>query len=100
MVVDIILGNTAAWINKEVDSDIGLRGSTKHVALLSFIILFLPSLSQYLGHNTTSISLMMYFIYQYMFSIVENFDKLGFKMPDFLVGVYVKARYFKRAAFD
>ena len=82
LITDIFLGNIQAWVNKEVDSSVGLKGSLKHLGLLSFVTVFLPSLSVYTGDLLLSQGVLTYFIYQYVISIIENLGHLGFNLPD------------------
>ena len=82
LITDIFLGNVQAWVNKEVDSSVGVRGSLKHLGLFSFVTVFLPSLSVYTGDLLLSQGVLTYFIYQYVISIIENLGRLGFNLPD------------------
>ena len=84
VIVDILLGNIAAWYTNDVDSSVGLRGTIKHLGLLAFVMLFLPVLSLYMGNNILSISIVSYMVYQYVISIIENLSILGFEMPDWI----------------
>lgn len=82
LITDIFLGNIRAWVNKEVDSSVGVKGSLKHLGLFSFVTIFLPSLSAYTGDLLLSQGVLTYFIYQYVISIIENLGRLGFNLPD------------------
>ena len=82
LLVDIITGNIRAWTTKDIDSSVGVMGSLKHFGLFSFVVLFLPTLSIYMGDNTIAQGLILYFIYQYIISIIENIGLLGFNIPD------------------
>ena len=82
LITDIFLGNIRAWVNKEVDSSVGVKGSLKHLGLFSFVTVFLPSLSVHTGDLLLSQSVLTYFIYQYAISIIENLGRLGFQLPD------------------
>lgn len=82
VIVDLILGNVKAFKNGDIDSNVGVRGSLKHAGLASFVILFLPTLSVYLGDSTVSNSIVVYFVYQYAISIIENLGAMGFPLPD------------------
>ena len=81
VVVDIILGNTYAWVYNDVQSDVGLKGTIKHLAIASFVFFFLPTLSFFLKTDAVSTSVLGYLVYQYFISISENMGKLGFKLP-------------------
>lgn len=82
VIVDLILGNVKAFKNGDIDSNVGVRGSLKHAGLAAFVILFLPTLSVYLGDSTVSNGIVVYFVYQYVISIIENLGAMGFPLPD------------------
>lgn len=82
MATDLILGNIRAWITNDVDSDVGTKGTLKHIGIASFVVLFLPILSIYLDTSFVSVSIVGYITYQYALSIIENLGMMGFKMPD------------------
>ena len=81
VITDIFLGNIRAWVNKEIDSSAGVKGSLKHFGLFSFVTIFLPSLSLYTNDLIMSQTVLLYFIYQYVISIIENLGRLGFYVP-------------------
>ena len=81
LVTDIILGNIRAWVNRELASSAGVRGSLKHFGLFSFVTFFLPSLSLYTNDTILIQTILLYFIYQYVISIIENLGRLGFYVP-------------------
>ena len=81
VVVDVLLGNIKAWSNNDVNSNIGLRGSLKHVGGFTFVIVLLPPLSYYLNNSGVSIGILTYLVYQYIISIIENLAELGFDVP-------------------
>ena len=81
VVADIILGNARAWITDDVNSDVGIKGTVKHFAVFSFVVVLLPPLAYYLGTSAVSVAITTYLVYQYMISVVENLGMLGFKVP-------------------
>ena len=81
VIVDIVLGNVKAWTTNDVASDIGVKGTLKHLGVFSFVVLLLPPLSYYLGNNVVSLGVLSYLVYQYLISIVENLGQLGFDVP-------------------
>lgn len=87
---DLILGNIRAFVAKDIDSSVGVKGSLKHFGLFSFVVLFLPSLVLYTGDLLLAQMVLGYFIYQYIISIVENLAGLGFEVHPEL------AQYFRR----
>lgn len=85
LISDLILGNIQAWVNHDVDSSAGVAGSLKHFGLFAFVMIFMPTLTLYMGNEAISQTLLLYFIYQYAISIIENLALLGFNVPDFFV---------------
>ena len=81
VLVDIVLGNIKAWTNGTVDSNVGVKGTLKHLGVFTFVIVLLPPLSYYLGNNGVSIGVLGYLVYQYIVSIIENLGGLGFNVP-------------------
>ena len=81
VIFDIVLGNVKAWTINDVASDIGVKGTLKHLGVFSFVVLLLPPLSYYLGNNGVSLAVLSYLVYQYIISIVENLGQLGFDVP-------------------
>ena len=81
VVVDIILGNARAWITGDVYSDVGIKGTVKHFAVFSFVVVLLPPLAYYLGTHAVSTAVITYLVYQYLISIIENLGLLGYKVP-------------------
>ena len=81
LLVDLISGNIRAWIQHDIDSTVGVKGSLKHFALFAFVTIFLPSLVMYTGDITMAQGVLVYFIYQYLISIIENFGLMGVSFP-------------------
>ena len=81
VLVDIVLGNIKAWTNGTVDSNVGVKGTLKHLGVFTFVIVLLPPLSYYLGNNGVSLGVLAYLVYQYIVSIIENLGGLGFDVP-------------------
>ena len=81
VLVDIVLGNVKAWTNNDVDSNVGVRGTLKHLGVFTFVVVLLPPLTYYLGSSAVGIGVLTYLVYQYLISIVENLGELGFNVP-------------------
>ena len=79
--VDIVLGNVKAWTLNDVDSNVGVRGTLKHVGVFAFVVVLLPPLTYYLGNSAVGIGVLTYLVYQYLISIIENLGALGFNVP-------------------
>lgn len=84
LVVDLLLGNIRAWTINDVDSSVGVKGTLKHMGLLTFVVVFLPTLTFYLQSSSVSTAVLGYLTYQYAISIIENLGLLGFKLPAIL----------------
>lgn len=97
LVTDLILGNIRAWVTNDVDSSVGIKGSLKHFGLFTFVSVFLPMFSSYMGNSSISVGVVTYFIYQYLISIIENLAALGFNMPD---GLTKKFRRLGETEYD
>ena len=81
VLVDIVLGNIKAWTNGTVNSNVGVKGTLKHLGVFTFVILLLPPLTYYLGNNGVSMAVLGYLVYQYIVSIIENLGGLGYNVP-------------------
>ena len=81
VLVDIVLGNIKAWTLNDVDSNVGVRGTLKHLGVFTFVVVLLPPLSYYLGNNAVGVGVLTYLVYQYLISIVENLGVLGVDVP-------------------
>lgn len=81
VIVDIVLGNIKAWTINDVASDVGVKGTLKHLGVFTFVVLLLPPLTYYLGNNAVSLGVLSYLVYQYLVSIIENLGQLGFDVP-------------------
>ena len=79
--VDIVLGNVKAWSLNDVDSNVGVRGTLKHLGVFTFVVVLLPPLTYYLGNSAVGVGVLTYLVYQYLISIVENLGELGFNVP-------------------
>jgi len=82
LLTDLISGNIRAWVTHDVDSSVGVRGTLKHLGLFSFVTIFLPSLVMYTGDMVIAQGVLLYFVYQYVISIIENLGLLGFSVPE------------------
>lgn len=80
IVADFLTGISSAWYRGELDSQIGFRGTSKHLGLTIVVLLFYP----YLGiFDLTEISypFLFNFIGVNGISIIENLDEMGINMP-------------------
>ncbi len=80
VITDFITGNIKAIINQEWSSSNGTTGSLKHLALLAFVVLFLPTLSHVLESNVLSLSILSAITLQNTGSIYENLKAMGYDL--------------------
>lgn len=88
VVVDILLGNIRAFVKGGYNSDIGIKGTLKHAGMISFILLVLPNAMFFLNLGGELNGLILYFVFQYIMSIIENLALLGFKIPPRLLKMF------------
>ena len=80
MVVDIVTGYYNAWKNNEVSSSKMRDGLGKKLAELTGV--FLGILAKYsIGADPIMYFAIIYVCFMEGLSIIENWEKLGFKMP-------------------
>lgn len=88
MILDYITGLVAAWINKEISSEIGFKGLAKKFLILVFIALAHILDVNVLGtYPVLQSAIMMFFIANEGISIIENAAKLGLPIPGKLLDV-------------
>lgn len=77
---DIVTGTAKALLLKKADSSIGTKGLIKHslvILLLFFVNVYLPMFN----YGYVAKGLDVFFIIQYLVSIVENWTEIGLPMP-------------------
>ena len=80
MIIDVITGYYNAWKNSEVSSTKMRDGLGKKIAELTGI--FLGVIAKYaIGATPIMYFAVIYVSFMELLSIVENWEKLGFKMP-------------------
>lgn len=83
IVFDIFTGICRAGARKKLNSSIGLKGLLKHTLIIITnigIVIIAPIFEM----EKTGISLLIFYIIQYSFSILENFIVLDIPIPLFL----------------
>lgn len=93
---DIIIGNVTAWLKHKWDSNVGMKGTIKHLSVLLMIIILLPVVEWILPYKFTmsffdipvilnvSNTIMIYITYQNLFSLIENLGYVGIPVPSFI----------------
>lgn len=83
MVLDIITGYVKAFKTKRFDSKIGTMGLIRHFIVFS-VILLVAVYSRSLGVRPLGIAWTMFFIINYLGSVIENWESIGWAFPEFL----------------
>lgn len=82
--LDIILGLLGGFINKDLNSKLGLVGVIKHSIVILLLIVFKFIAAEYNIYEYYNLFLLFYII-QYGISILEHVYKMGIPIPRFLV---------------
>ena len=83
MVLDIVTGYVKAFKTKRFDSKIGTMGLIRHFVV--FVVIMLVAMySRALGVRTFGIGWTMLFIINYLGSVLENWESIGWAFPEFL----------------
>lgn len=80
IIVDIVSGYVAAFINKDLDSKVGINGLAKHFAVVLLIFLTCPYL-WLIGFGWLARFLIYSMCATYGVSIVENYSGMGMPLP-------------------
>lgn len=80
MVVDILSGYAKAFKLKKFDSKIGTNGLIRHFMVITVMVL-IGTYSRTLGYQRFSVSACVFFIVNYSFSVIENWEALGLPFP-------------------
>lgn len=83
IVIDFLTGTITGFYNKALCSKIGTKGLFKHVTvlLITMMLLLISEIGevQVIGYAFT-----IFYIFEYLISILENTHKLGVEYPDFI----------------
>lgn len=83
MWIDIITGYTKAMKTKTFDSKTGTFGMLKHILVFATIVI-VGTYSRALGVRPFGIAWAMFFNFNYLGSIIENWEVIGLGFPEFL----------------
>ena len=81
VITDVFIGNIKAFVYEDFNSDVGIKGSLKHAGLMVFILFVIPNVMMYFDIGSEISVVILYFVYQYLMSIIENLGELGFNIP-------------------
>lgn len=87
IVVDVMTGLLKAGVTGNIDSRIGLRGMMKHTTI-ALLILMMGVITRLINIQWASQSFCLYYILQYIFSILENLDEMGIPFPLWLRNIF------------
>lgn len=76
IVLDILSGYIKAFINKDLDSRVGLRGIVKHFSIVALVFLVCPYL-WLLGYEKIALFLLYSIVATYGISIIENYNEIA-----------------------
>ena len=79
--LDILSGKAKAMKHRVIDSTIGLNGILKHSVVLLMLII-LGVFSRIAGFEQISLTIALFYILEYITSIMENLDALGVPLPE------------------
>lgn len=83
MIFDIFTGYIKAFKIKKWDSHTGTMGLLKHATVLCSI-LFIGTYARALGYSTISIGWCSFFIFNYLGSLLENWEAINIAFPEWL----------------
>ena len=83
MVLDIVTGYIKAFKTKRFDSKIGTMGLIRHF-IVFLVILLVAMYARSLGFRSFGIAWTMFFSFNYLFSVIENWEMIGLAFPEFL----------------
>lgn len=74
--LDIFSGYIKAFIKKDLDSKVGLRGIMKHLSIVALVFLICPYL-WLLGYEKIAMFLLYSIVTTYGISIIENYNEIS-----------------------
>lgn len=87
IIIDLLTGAAKCWYKNskiKASSTIGRKGLITHfVTLFTWVIVY-PLLDSW-GLSSGANIVLMFFIYQYILSIIENLGQMGVKLPPYLM---------------
>ena len=83
LVLDIVTGILKAIMKKHLDSGIGLKGMLKHTTIV-LLVLSMAIATRLINMQWVSQTFCIFYILEYILSIVENLDDMGVPFPMWL----------------
>lgn len=85
--LDIITGILKAGVKGKIDSKIGLKGMIKHTTII-ILVLLMGVVARLINIQWVSQSFCIYYILQYVISMLENLDEMGVPFPQWLKNIF------------
>lgn len=82
IVIDILTGKAKALKYHVLDSSVGLNGTMKHMVVI-IIAVTISIFTRVAGLPEFSVGVKLFFVFEYLTSIIENLDLLGIPLPKF-----------------
>ena len=82
IVIDILTGKAKALKYHVLDSSVGLNGTMKHMVVI-IIAVTISIFTRIAGLPEFSVGVKLFFVFEYLTSIIENLDLLGIPLPKF-----------------
>lgn len=83
IIFDFITGTFKGMVLKEMNSKIGIGGLLKHISIVMMVGLFLI-VGKLAEFEIVSYAFTIFYIFEYVVSIMENTHHLGVQYPDFI----------------
>lgn len=87
IIIDVLTGLLKAGSTGNLDSRIGLKGMLKHTTIVLLVIV-MEIITRLINMQWVSQSFCLYYSLQYIFSILENLDKMGIPFPTWLRNIF------------
>lgn len=83
LIIDILTGYSKAFKTKKFDSKIGTNGLLRHM-VVTVTIISVGVFARIFNYQLVSIGYCTFFIWNYCYSILENWEVLGWAFPEWL----------------
>lgn len=84
IILDFILGTFRSILNKNLNSSIGLKGLIKHTTVI-VIVTIICAMFRVSNNIELSVAFIMFYIWEYVLSVIENLSLLSVPFPDWLI---------------
>lgn len=84
IILDFILGTFRSILIKNLNSSIGLKGLIKHTTVI-VIVTIICAMFRVSNNIELSVAFIMFYIWEYVLSVIENLSLLNVPFPDWLI---------------